>query len=92
VAQLVEHNLAKVGVAGSNPVSRSVASAGQVAGVFIFRGSAMADVVYVVTAWDERTNEDTVAVYSDKAKADAAWEKLDGPSVYGGVARRTVKK
>ncbi len=24
VAQLVEHNLAKVGVAGSNPVSRSI--------------------------------------------------------------------
>ena len=25
IAQLVEHNLAKVGVAGSNPVSRSIA-------------------------------------------------------------------
>ena len=24
IAQLVEHNLAKVGVAGSNPVSRSI--------------------------------------------------------------------
>ena len=52
----------------------------------------MADVVYVVTAWNERTNEDTVAVYADKAKADAAWEKLDGPSVYGGVSRRVVKR
>ncbi len=50
------------------------------------------DVVYVVTAWDENTNEDTVVVFADKAKADAAWAKLDGPSVYGGVARRVVKK
>ena len=52
----------------------------------------MADVVYVVTAWDERSSEDTVAVYADKAKADAAWAKLDGPTVYGGVTRRVVKK
>ena len=52
----------------------------------------MADVVYVVTAWDEKTNEDTIAVYTDKAKAGAAWAKLDGPSVYGGVARRIVKR
>jgi hypothetical protein len=52
----------------------------------------MAEVVYVVTAWDERTNEDTVAVHADKAKADAAWAKLDGPTVYGGVARRVVKQ
>ena len=52
----------------------------------------MADVVYVVTAWDERTNEDTVAVYADKTKAGAAWTKLAGPTVYGGVARRVVKK
>jgi hypothetical protein len=52
----------------------------------------VADVMYVVTAWDERTNEDTVAVYADKDKADAAWAKLDGPTVYGGVSRRTVKK
>jgi hypothetical protein len=29
VAQLVEHNLAKVGVAGSNPVVRSRETAGQ---------------------------------------------------------------
>ena len=28
IAQLVEHNLAKVGVAGSSPVSRSAASIG----------------------------------------------------------------
>ena len=34
VAQLVEHNLAKVGVAGSNPVSRSTKP--QKCGVFIF--------------------------------------------------------
>jgi hypothetical protein len=52
----------------------------------------VADVVYVVTAWDENTNEDTIAVYADKAKADAAWKRLDGPSVYGGVARRVVKR
>ena len=52
----------------------------------------MTEVVYVVTAWDERSNEDTVVVYADKAKADAAWAKLDGPRGYGGGARRTVKK
>ncbi|HYK97267.1 MAG TPA: hypothetical protein VEU77_02625 [Candidatus Acidoferrales bacterium] len=51
----------------------------------------MSSVVYVVTAWDENTNEDTVLVFADKAKADAAWAKLDGPSVYGGVYRRAVK-
>lgn len=51
----------------------------------------MAQVVYVVTAWDERTNEETVVVYAEKAKADAAWANLDGPTVYGGVYRRTVK-
>jgi len=51
----------------------------------------MSTVVYVVTAWDERTNEDTVAVFADKAKADAEWAKLDGPTVYGGVYRRTIK-
>ena len=52
----------------------------------------MSDVVYVVTAWNERTNEDTVLVYAGKAKADAAWAKLDGETVYGGVSRRTVKR
>ena len=52
----------------------------------------MADVVYVVTAWDEGTNEDTVVVYADKSKADEAWARLDGPRVLGGVARRTVEK
>lgn len=49
-------------------------------------------VVYVVTAWDERTGEDTIIVFADKAKADAAWAKLDGDSVYGGVVRRTIKR
>ena len=29
IAQLVEHNLAKVGVAGSNPVSRSIKKDGE---------------------------------------------------------------
>ena len=42
--------------------------------------------------WDERTNEDTVVVFADKAKADAAWSKLDGETVYGGVYRQTVKR
>ena len=49
-------------------------------------------VVYVVTAWDERTGEDTIIVFADKAQADAAWAKLDGDSVYGGVVRRTIKR
>jgi hypothetical protein len=48
--------------------------------------------VYVVTAWDERTNEDTVLVFADKAKADKAWAALDGETVYGGVYRRAVKR
>jgi len=52
----------------------------------------MSDVVYVVTAWNERTNEDTVLVFADKATADSVWEKLDGETVYGGVYRRTVKR
>ena len=52
----------------------------------------MADVVYIVTGWDEKTNEDTVLVFADKDKADAAWTKLDGPTVFGGVYRRTVKR
>lgn len=51
-----------------------------------------ADVVYVVTAWDERTGDDTILVFADKAKADAAWAKLDGESVYGGVVRRSIKR
>ena len=51
----------------------------------------MKSVVYVVTAWDENTNEDTVLVFADKVKADSAWAKLDGPSIYGGVYRRAVK-
>jgi hypothetical protein len=38
------------------------------------------------------TNQDTVLVFADKAKADAAWAKLDGDTVYGGVSRRTVKR
>lgn len=50
------------------------------------------DVVYVVTAWDEKTGDDTILVFADKAKADAAWSKLDGPTVYGSVVRRTVKR
>jgi len=52
----------------------------------------MSDVVYVVTAWNERTNEDRVLVFADKAKADAAWAKLDDEHIYGGVYRRSIKK
>ena len=51
----------------------------------------MSQVVYIVTAWDEKTNEDTVLVFREKAKADRAWAALDGETVYGGVVRRTVK-
>lgn len=51
----------------------------------------MSQIVYVVTAWDESTNADTVLVFSDKAKADTAWAALDADGVYGGVVRRTVK-
>ncbi len=52
----------------------------------------MSDVVYVVTAWDERTGEDTILVFADRAKAQKAWSKFDGETAYGGVARRTVKR
>ena len=52
----------------------------------------MSEIVYVVTAWDERTGKDTVLVFADKAQAEKAWAKLDGETVYGGVARRTVKR
>ena len=52
----------------------------------------MSDTVYVVTAWDERTGDDTILVFADKAKAEKAWSKPDGETVYGGVSRRTVKK
>ena len=51
----------------------------------------MSQVVYVVTAWDEATGDDTVLVFADKTKADRAWATLDGETVYGGVVRRTVK-
>jgi len=27
----------------------------------------MSDIVYVVTAWDERTGDDTILVFADKA-------------------------
>ncbi len=33
IAQLVEHNLAKVGVAGSNPVSRSIKKRSAISGL-----------------------------------------------------------
>lgn len=51
-------------------------------------------VVYVVTAWNERTNKDTVLVFVDKERAEKAWTRLSGRDadrVYGGVVRRTVK-
>jgi hypothetical protein len=39
----------------------------------------------------KNTNEDTILVFADKANAESAWAKLDGPSVYGGEYRRAVK-
>jgi hypothetical protein len=51
--------------------------------------------VYVVTAWNERTNRDTVLVFADKDKAEKAWADLSGEEpdrVYGGVVRRTVRR
>jgi hypothetical protein len=54
--------------------------------------NAMSAIVYVLTAWNERTGEDVVQVFSDKSVADKAWEKFaDRAEVYGGVYRRTVK-
>lgn len=53
----------------------------------------MSALVYVLTAWNERTGEDVVQVFADKAAADKAWEKFeDRPEVYGSVYRRTVKR
>jgi len=52
----------------------------------------MSGVVYVLTAWSERTGVDVVQVFSDKAAADRAWEKFrDRPEIYGAVYKRTVK-
>lgn len=51
----------------------------------------MSEIVYIVKAWNERTEKQTLLVFADKAKADKAWAKLDGESVWGGVYRRTVK-
>ena len=51
--------------------------------------------VYVVTAWNERTNTDTVLVFADKDKAEKAWANLSGEEpdrVYGGFVRRTVRR
>jgi hypothetical protein len=51
----------------------------------------MSAVVYVLTAWNERTGEDVVQVFANKVSADKAWEKFEGkPEIYGGVCRRTV--
>jgi len=78
----------RVLVTAPSPVFRS--GAGSVSCTGPTKGS-MSEVVYVVTAWHERTNEDTVLVFADKGKADASWAELDGDTVYGGVYRRTVK-
>jgi hypothetical protein len=49
-------------------------------------------VVYVLTAWNERTGDDVVQVFAEKAAADKAWDKFaDRPEIYGAVYRRTVK-
>ena len=53
----------------------------------------MSSIVYVLTAWNERTGEDVVQVFSEKSVADKAWEKFaDRPEIYGAVCRRTVKR
>ena len=53
----------------------------------------MSAVVYVLTAWNERTGEDVVKVFSEKAAADKAWQRFEGkPEIYGAVYRRTVKR
>ena len=52
----------------------------------------MSTVVYVLTAWNEKTGDDLVQVFSEKAAADKAWKKFEGkPEIYGAVYRRTVK-
>lgn len=52
----------------------------------------MSAVVYVLTAWNERTGVDVVQVFSDKAAADKGWEKFrDKPEIYGAVYKRAVK-
>jgi hypothetical protein len=52
----------------------------------------MSVVVYVLTAWNERTGVDLVQVFSDKDAAGKAWEKFrDKPGIYGAVYKRTVK-
>ena len=53
----------------------------------------MSAIVYVLTAWNERTNEDVVQVFAEKSDADTAWEKFaDRPEIYGAIYRRTVKR
>jgi len=52
----------------------------------------VSEIVYIVTAWDERTSKKTLLVFEDKTKAEKAWAKLDGETVYGGLVRRTIKK
>ena len=52
----------------------------------------MSEVVYVLSAWNERTGEDLVQVFADKAAADRAWETFrDRPEIYGAVYKRTVR-
>ena len=52
----------------------------------------MSAVVYVLTAWNERTGEDVVQVFSEKTAADEAWQKFAGkPEIYGAIYRRTVR-
>ena len=53
----------------------------------------MSAVVYVLTAWNERTGEDVVKGCSEKAAADKAGQRFDGkPQIYGAVYKRTVKR
>jgi hypothetical protein len=56
------------------------------------RESHVSAVVYVLTAWNERTGDDVVQVFAEKAAAGKAWDKFaDRPEIYGAVYRRTVK-
>jgi len=52
--------------------------------------------VYVVTAWNETTEEDFVAVFATQRLASAAWRKIEERAaeskdvIYGGWEKRRV--
>jgi hypothetical protein len=52
----------------------------------------MSPVVYVLTAWNERTGQDVLEVFSEKAAVDEARQRVEGkPEIYGAIYRRTVR-